>query len=387
MRWHAVLWLYLSIALVFIGIGYLLYRYGKLKNPWVQRSYLILFGALMAIYIAEGYLRMGRKYTMYSEDREGVFVNPAERMQKTWYMRGLPHQNRTLQSGSEYSFDRLTNSEGFSDTEWTIDKDSTEIRVLTLGDSFTEGDGAPSDSSYPSLLSGLIQRDLPLLKVRVMNAGFSGSDPWFEYKILSDLLLKYHPDIVVFTNGSNDLLFDHLCYGGMERFAPDSTVRNKFHTPRWLGLYEVSYIFRAIVGTRGYDLSLFSKQERDSNMLTSLRDAKMLLSDFDRLAEHNHFQCVQVLLPQKNEIEDNRYTFSKTELLKDADTLTFVTKWDLLQFYKDSIGMDGLQTSSYFWRVDQHHNAKGYAAMARGVYYAIKPELEKRQRLNAEARR
>jgi hypothetical protein len=74
-------------------------------------------------------------------------------------------------------------------------------------------------------------------------------------------------------------------------------------------------------------------------------------------------------------------------LLKDADTLTFVTKWDLLQFYKDSIGMDGLQTSSYFWRVDQHHNAKGYAAMARGVYYAIKPELEKRQRLNAEARR
>lgn len=33
-RWHATLWLYLSIAALFLGTGYMLYKNGKFKNAF-----------------------------------------------------------------------------------------------------------------------------------------------------------------------------------------------------------------------------------------------------------------------------------------------------------------------------------------------------------------
>src|SRR5689334_13802904 len=76
-RWHALLWLYLSIAAVFAGISYYLYVRGKLKSESAKRKYLLVFGLFTGLYSAEIILRLLGVDTMYSEQREGVFVNPA----------------------------------------------------------------------------------------------------------------------------------------------------------------------------------------------------------------------------------------------------------------------------------------------------------------------
>ena len=377
-RWHAILWLYGSIAAIFAGVSYWLYKHEKLNSQAAQKKYLRVFGLVAGLYLAELLLRLLGLGQTYSEQRFGVFVDPIERVQKTWYMRWLPHEKKVLESGNEFSFPRVANAEGFSDKEWTTQKDSNEIRIITLGDSFTEGDGAPADSCYPRQLEAMLQKEFPDVKINVLQAGRIGSDPWFEYKILHDLLLKYKPDIVVYTNGSNDLLFDHLYYGGMERFAPDSTVKNKLTKHWWMGLYEMSYVFRTLISATWYDNTLMSFGERQKNKVTAIADSKLLSKAYSQLAVENNFKCIQMVRADRDEIKSGKYEFDYSELISGTDSLPNYSSFNLLQFYKDSIQMSRKNVQRYFWHVDGHHNATGYKAMAKGVYKAVELEMDKK---------
>lgn len=376
-RWHAILWLYLSILLVFGLIGYYCYKFGKLKNELNQKKFLLATGLLMGFYLAEIGLRVTKIGIAYSETREGVYVNPAERMQKTWYTTYPPNCKIELKA-AEYCYPRNTNKEGLSDVEWSEPKDTNEIRIMTLGDSFTEGDGCPFDSTYPNVLSHLLQSRFPQLKINVMNPARSGSDPWFEYKKLNDRLLKYKPDIVVYTNSTNDLFFDHLNYGGMERFAADSTVTNRIPQHWWLGLYEVSYVFRLFMDFAGYDNSLFGIGDREKNKIQALADARYISGKFSQLAVKNNFICVQLLRPEKNEIEDGAFAFNAIDLTSGTDTLPRYFTYDLLSYYRNTLKINRSNASEYYWKIDQHHNPKGYSIMAQAVYECIKPKIEAR---------
>lgn len=377
-RWHATLWLYLSIAFVFLGVGYTLHRNGKFENVFIQKAFLLIAGMMFGLYSGEIYLRLTGNGITYNEEREGVFVNPAERMQKSWYMIYPPHTELTFRAGDEYAFIRHTNSEGLPDKEWITEKSGNEVRVMTFGDSFTQGDGCEFDSSYPKVLERLLQKEFPQVKISVMNAGRNGSDPWFEYKKLHDLLLKYHPDIIVYTNGSNDMFFDHLNYGGMERFATDSTVKNKIPQPKWLGLYEVSYVFRLVMSFIGYDNTLFGVEDREKNKIDALADARLISRKYSELAVKNNFTCIQLIRPDKVDILEGHYEFNLADLTHGTDTLPNYSTFDILQYFRDSLQINKSNVDEYFWRIDQHHNAKGYEAMAKAVYTAVKPAVAKK---------
>ena len=363
---------------LFLGMSYHLFKERKLKSAPAQKKYLLALGLFAGFYLAEILLRLLNIGTTYSEQREGVFVNPAERAEKSWYLTWQPYAQITLASGSDYSFPRTANSEGLSDKEWMVEKDSNEIRVMTLGDSFTEGDGCAYDSTYPRVLERMLQKEFPQVKINVFNAGRCGSDPWFEYKKLHDRLLKYQPDIVMYTNGSNDLFFDHLCYGGMERFAPDSTVKNRIPRHRWLILYEVSYVFRVVVGFLGYDNTLFGYGDREKDKSVALADAREMSRKYSELAVQNNFTCIQLIRPDKNEIEDGAYVFNPEELTNGTDTLPRYFTFDLLRYYQDSLHISQSNVDEYYWRIDQHHNARGYAAMARAVFSCLKPVVREK---------
>lgn len=371
LRWHIILWIYLSIALGFVVAGYLLFHFQLLNTESAKRICLILSGLLFSFYLAEAFLRITGNGTTYTEKREGIFINPSERLQKKWYMVGYPHQSYVL-NAPEYSYPRKNNSLGLADTEWKLLNDSNEVRIITLGDSFTEGDGAQFDSSYPRLLETLLQQDFPALKINVMNAGKCGSDPWFEYKKFHDLLLAYSPDIVIYTNGPNDLLGDHLYYGGMERFQPDSTVKNKMPVHRWMTIYELSYLFRLITTSAGYDDTFFGIHDREQNRETALADSRELSKMFSELAMKNNFICIQFVRPEKQDIEDGYYDFDYSKLIVQPDSLPNYFTFNLLEYYLDSLQMNK-DASDYFWKIDGHHNAKGYAAMATAVHAYIKP--------------
>ncbi len=72
-------------------------------------------------------------------------------------------------------------------------------RVLALGDSLTYGTGAPSESSYPSVLAALTGWN-------IVNAGVPGDTSAQALERVGGLLLQHQPALVLLCIGGNDLL-------------------------------------------------------------------------------------------------------------------------------------------------------------------------------------
>lgn len=337
---------------------------------------LIAVAVAISLCIAEILLRITGTGTTFTEKREGVFINPAARLQTTWYAVWPPHFHLQFNT-SEFNYSRVTNAEGLSDTEWSIQKAPNEIRIMTLGDSYTEGEGCSYDSTYPKLLEGLLQKEFSGATIHVMNAGHCGSDPWFEYKKFTDRLLKYKPDIVLYTNGSNDLAFDHLYLGGMERFMPDSTIKNQLPNPSWLRCYQWSYVCRAVATAAGFDETLLSSKHRQNDLPKAVQDSRLVSRSFSSLAVKNNFSCLQIIRVDRGDIYDG-YPFAIAQLTAGNDRLPNYNDVNLLPYYIDSIHISPKNMQQYYWPVNGHHTPKGYAIMAQAVLEAVKKEVAKK---------
>jgi lysophospholipase L1-like esterase len=76
-------------------------------------------------------------------------------------------------------------------------KESSELRVLFLGDSATEGAFVSLQQSYPLRFKQLLDARDPKNHVRAINAGVWGMTTIDEYHLLRDKLLPLRPDVVV----------------------------------------------------------------------------------------------------------------------------------------------------------------------------------------------
>lgn len=112
--------------------------------------------------------------------------------------------------------------------------------ILVLGDSFTEGAGAPSDSTVPALLGDYFQQNDST--VGVLNAGISGNDIFFDWEMAQKLAKQYKIKQVVFMINSTDVN-DVATRGGNERFC-DNGLLNYNQQPWWEPFYAVSFVFR-----------------------------------------------------------------------------------------------------------------------------------------------
>lgn len=84
-------------------------------------------------------------------------------------------------------------------------KPPDELRVLSIGDSFTHGLGAESELSYPAQLQKILAARLGRVRVRCLNAGVPGynlSDCWQVFRHEAE---RFQPDIMLLLAGANDL--------------------------------------------------------------------------------------------------------------------------------------------------------------------------------------
>jgi hypothetical protein len=93
-----------------------------------------------------------------------------------------------------------TNSAGFRGTqEFALAKDTSKVRVLLLGDSFTFGETVSDNESYPYLL----QQKLP--KAEIMNFGVHGYAHDQMLILFKEQGVAYKPDIVMLGFVSDDM--------------------------------------------------------------------------------------------------------------------------------------------------------------------------------------
>lgn len=114
-----------------------------------------------------------------------------------------------LHQTTEYKTRETFNSKGLRGPEYAYLKDSSEFRILTLGDSYAEGYTVSFDSLFSEVLK---KRLAPRMKtgksVEVINAGTGGYATDQELLFYQSEGRLYHPDLVVLVFCINDVWFN-----------------------------------------------------------------------------------------------------------------------------------------------------------------------------------
>lgn len=97
------------------------------------------------------------------------------------------------------------NSQGMRGDEFSPEKPTGRIRIISFGDSHTYGYGVGQDDTYPAQLHRLLEREFPG-RYEVLNAGVNGYGTYQELVYLRRAA-RYQPDVVTISSTYNDVLF------------------------------------------------------------------------------------------------------------------------------------------------------------------------------------
>ncbi len=305
-------------------------------------------------------------------DLSGRYTSLYQTNNQNFYFRHAPNESYYLEK-SEFSFPRTSNSYGFSDKEWSLEKDSGQIRILVLGDSFTEGDGTDTDSTYPRFLERSLKHKYT--NIEFMNAGICGSDPFFNFKVLEDVLISLKPNIILQSFITNDLYQDIAVRGGMERFQPDSTFQFRFNH-KWERLYALSYIFRIgmkVVG--GYNSFLIRNKEYSEVLEDCNQKTIQLFKEYKNFADKNKIELIVFTFPFINDLTVSNKNLLFHDRMNHEFSKFSLNFYNLQPCYEEYISEHRSSYKDYYWRKDGHHNTKGYEMMAECLKTIIESNL------------
>lgn len=161
----------------------------------LARILLVAFGLLVALAVAEIALRVvparrGRAHVARDPVLHHRFVPGA----------------RVRVAGQAYAINRL----GLRDREIAVPKPPGLVRVLMLGDSFTEGWGLAFEDTVPKRVERLLAHAGCATPVEVVNAGVGSYSPILEYLLLERLAPTIEPDVVVLDFDMTDVHDDWI---------------------------------------------------------------------------------------------------------------------------------------------------------------------------------
>src|SRR5262249_13452048 len=117
--------------------------------------------------------------------------------------RGHPNDVRRVER-PEFSVDVRLNALGFRERRLPSPKPPGVLRVVALGDSFTQGFGVQEQQAWPRRLETLLDARRPG-RYEVVNLGVPGTNPRDYLDHLRDPGLAYDPDVVLVTVMGNDV--------------------------------------------------------------------------------------------------------------------------------------------------------------------------------------
>lgn len=339
----------------------------RIKQKTILGVMLIQFSVSATWMVSEILLRFNSTlYTHNDRVGEHLYLSVYTLITQNHYHRYNPGINFTLTT-NEFSYVHRINSLGLrSDEIPRSAKPINECRIVAIGDSFTEGVGASQDSTWPALLEKKLNEGQNKTEYQVINAGISGSDPLFGYMLLKNKLLKYKPDVVLYTFNCSDI-DDVVIRGGMERFIADGTTEFR-KGPYWECLYAISYTTRLIVNNLlKYTPLLISRGKEAVLKNQALVSLYLCSRAFQRLGTERNFKTACIIHPYPNDFVSGK-NFNLQPLLDDYGTYFPSGTINLYDYFRDSVKIDGKNVYDYYWKNDRHHNGMGYEAFAKGVY-------------------
>jgi hypothetical protein len=145
-------------------------------------------------------------------------------------IRGIRPNAEFWHTSVDGSWKFVTNSRGFRNTkEFTYAKPANTLRVLSLGDSHTQGYEVPQDLTFTAVLERFLKYHS--INAEAINTGVSGFSTAEELVLLENEGVKYNPDVVVLGFFANDFE-DNLKAGLFGLDAQNQLTEKKYeHLP------------------------------------------------------------------------------------------------------------------------------------------------------------
>ena len=328
---------------------------------------ILFFSFLLFIVVGEIAFRIGGKYRSYSEVTFGTYRSLYECDGANWLMLHRPNHVSQYQT-VEYQYEVKTNSLGLRDIEHSANKPDSVKRIIALGDSFTEGQGAPYDSTYPRFVEQNLNHHNLTDSIEMIVAGVLGSDPFHNYKLLEMELLKFHPDLVLLTVNSSDIK-DYIARGGEERFLPNGRI-NCNEAPWITDLYAISHLARFVVhDILDYDATtLLSKPMLNRKAEEAMEATRRKLDEYIELGKQHNFELLVVIHPfSPHLIFDGKYEYQAMHHFIEKLEKDKIPYIDIMAYYRKNMKINMSTINTYFWLQDSHPNFKGYKLFAKGV--------------------
>jgi lysophospholipase L1-like esterase len=246
-----------------------------------------------------------------------------------------------------------TNSHGLRDREFAFDKPAGMLRIVMLGDSFTEGWGAAEQDTFSKRIERryAAQGD----KVEVINTGVGNWNSIQEVEFFLTDAYRYHPDIEVLNFAFNDA--EPVPHDR----PPSFLMRYCYSCVFLVGRFDA--LRRIIFGGKGwldYYLGLFGDGSTPGWL--GAKEAIKRLADYCK--ENN----IKLLIANHPELHDvKNYRLQKiTDLVQGAAAENKVAFVDLLPYVRD-------QNSAALWVTppDPHPNGFAHKFLADGIFEAL----------------
>ncbi len=357
-----------AVYLFFIFLAELLIQHLKCSTHTAAnvRTLLVTCGVLLLV--LELFLRFGTdQYATHRERAKGASYRSINRHTGRSSLNVHKPNIDLKRKRHEFTHSRQTNSLGLSEKEISPEKVNGEYRIITLGDSFTEGIGALYEQTWVKVMERKLSAFIPGRTITTINAGISGSDVVYEYMLLKEILLDYDPDLVVVATNSSDIN-DIIIRGGMERFQPDGTIRAGHTAPDWEWIYGISYIFRSIVHELlDYNKILIKEKDVPGRKLKAIGNIVATTTLFSKLADDRDFDFLLVVHPSRSTVKRGHHSDRMVTLTAGLKNLLDIEMIDVLEQWQESGVIAAENAESIYWPLDGHHNSEGYRLLGEAV--------------------
>ncbi|MCW5906472.1 MAG: hypothetical protein KIS94_01315 [Chitinophagales bacterium] len=373
-------------GLLYVILASVIRKYLVASTPEKRQNVLLLCTAVIAsLLLSELLLKYVYRQDLNYKERNGgvLYISSYQRykfeniarqfIKKETNLQLYRHQPGTVlqRNKTEYAYAANINSLGFRGKE-PQPCDSC-VTVLALGDSFTEGVGSPDDSTWVTLLEEMYAGDSVRNNVRLINAGVSGSDLFYEYKILEHLFHAFQPQAVILSVNASDI-DDYIVRGGFERFNnPQTVVYRK--GPWWEYIYSFSFIFRRIVhGVWGLNRNFLTEQQE-----TILREeakgaiCNAITKAYSSFTAAKNLKLIVVFQPMLEELNKNKFELSHCMKTLQANEVYVI---DLFPAFKSEIEKLNGNTTILFWQNDLHYTPTGNVLVASEIFSGCKKSID-----------
>lgn len=132
-----------------------------------------------------------------------------------------------------------TNSAGWRDREYSLEKPLGTFRVAVIGDSFTMADGIEIEDVYHSLLEDRLNAQDSPWRYEFLNFGVAGYQLPQYVAVIEKRALAYHPDLILVGFSTNDFVwFEEQAkklFSTPYQVKPPEQPFFQFHLGRWVG--------------------------------------------------------------------------------------------------------------------------------------------------------